>query len=100
MANSSARYANGMKMTTQVSSTRALRLVGPLDDQGHERDQGAPGDEEVGVEQRDAGDRGPDVEHREHRVAEQHQPEQAERRQALPAHVELLHLPSSANYIT
>src|SRR5688572_9731892 len=96
IANSSARYANGMTMTTQVSSTRPLRLVGPLDDQGHEGDQGAPGEKEVRVQHRDAGDGAVDVEDREHRIAEQHQTEQAQRRQPLASNVELLHVPSSA----
>ena len=49
----------------------------------------APGDEEVRVKDRDTGDRRVNVEHREHRVAEQHQAEQAERRQALPPDIDL-----------
>src|SRR6185503_21149982 len=93
MAKSSPRYANETKMTTQVSSTPCAPSVGPLDDVRHQGDQRAPGDEEVCVQHGNAADRGGHVEHRQHRIAEQHQTEQAERREALPAYVELLHLP-------
>src|SRR5436190_19869363 len=69
-------------------------LVAPLDGERHQRDERAPGGEEVGVQHWNAEHRRLDVERREQRIAEQQKAEQAQRRQALAADVELLHVPS------
>src|SRR5215831_17603160 len=63
-------------------AARASRPT-PLDDERHERDHECPRGEDVGVDERDAEQRGGLVEQRENRIVEEQEPQYAERHQPL-----------------